>query len=257
MTISQAVILGIVEGVTEFLPVSSTFHLIWASTILGIKQTDFQKLFEVTIQSGAILAVLIPFTQAIKKDFSLLKKIITAFIPTGILGLALYGLVKKIFFIDTQLQLIVFVIVGILFIVFEYKRKSPYTKSITSITYREAAFVGTIQALAIIPGISRAGAVILALMALSYKREEAARFSFFLAIPTILSASIYDLYKSSAVIKSGNDYVILTIGFIVAFVTACIVVHWFIAYLSRHTISVFGWYRIIIVVLIITLFQLR
>lgn len=257
MTISQAIIFGIVEGVTEFLPISSTFHLIWVSNVLKIQQTDFQKLFEVVIQSGAILAVLLPFIQAIKKDFSLLTKVIAAFIPTGVLGFILYRVVKNIFFTHTQLQLIVFVTVGILFIVFEYIRKSPYNKSITSITYQEAILVGIIQALAVIPGVSRAGAVILTLMALSYKREEAARFSFFLAIPTIFSASIYDLYKSSTVIQSGSDYVLLATGFFVAFVTALIVVRWFIIYLSRHTISTFGWYRIIIVALIITLFQLQ
>lgn len=252
MTISQAIILGAVEGVTEFLPVSSTFHLVWTSKILGMGQTEFQKVFEIAIQSGAILAVLVPFIQAIKKDISLLGKIIAAFIPTGIIGFALYHTIKNIFFTNTQLQLIVFAAVGVAFIVFEYVRKTPYSKTIASITYKQAALVGTIQALAVIPGVSRAGAVMLALMALSYKREDAARFSFFLAVPTILSASALDLMKSHAVIQSSQEWVALATGFIVAFITAMIVVRWLTGYLSRHTISAFGWYRIIAVILIIS-----
>ncbi len=253
MTISQILTLGIVEGITEFLPVSSTFHLIWASRILGIEQTEFQKLFEVAIQSGAILAVLIPCIKAIKQNVSILTKIIVAFIPTAGIGFLLYPVIKNIFFNNINLQLIVFATAGAVFIVFEYMRKTPLTRSIMSITYKEAVLVGTIQALAVIPGVSRAGAVILALMALSYKREDAAQFSFFLAIPTILSASLLDLVKSNHAIQTGSDALALFLGFIVAFLTALIVVRWLIKYLAHHTISAFGWYRLI-AILIITSF---
>ncbi len=252
MTIISAIILGIVEGVTEFLPVSSTFHLIWTSRLLGIQQTEFQKLFEVAIQSGAILAVLVPFITAIKKDISVLTKIIVAFIPTAIIGFLLYPIIKTTFFNNTNLQLIVFAAVGILFIAFEYIRKNPLTKSIATITYQEAALVGTIQALAVIPGVSRAGAVILALMALSYKREDAARFSFFLAVPTILSASLLDLLKSYPAVQTGGDILALLLGFVVAFITALIVVRWLMRYLSHHTISAFGWYRLIATLIIVS-----
>lgn len=253
MTILEAVILGIVEGVTEFLPISSTFHLIWTSRLFGIEQTPFQTLFEVAIQSGAILAVLIPFIRAIKQDTSLLLKVIVAFIPTGIIGVLLYPLIKDVFFGNSRLQLYLFVIIGILFILFEYLRKQPYTRTIAHITYSEAFIVGIAQSLAIIPGVSRAGAVMLALMALSYKREDAARFSFFIAIPTIMSASVFDLVVSQHVVQSPENWITLAIGFFVAFGTSLVIVHWFIKYLSHHTISIFGWYRIILAASIILL----
>lgn len=252
MTISEILTLGIVEGITEFLPISSTFHLLWTSQLLGIQQTEFQKLFEVAIQSGAILAVLIPFIKAIKQDILILKKVIVAFIPTAVIGFLLYPVIKNIFFNNTQLQLIVFAAVGIIFIAFEYMRKNPLTRNIEAITYKEAALVGTIQALAIFPGVSRAGAVIVALMALSYKREDAARFSFFLAVPTILSASLFDLIKSNQAIQTQSDALSLLLGFLAAFLTALIVVRWLMKYLTHHTISAFGWYRIITTLLILS-----
>ena len=191
-----------------------------------------------------------PFINAIKQDISILKKVIVAFIPTAAIGFLLYPVIKNIFFNNTQLQLIVFAAVGILFIAFEYIRKSPLTKSITAITYKEAALVGVIQALAIVPGVSRAGAVIIALMVLSYKREDAARFSFFLAVPTILSASLFDLAKSNHAIQTGGDAIALALGFVVAFITALLVVRLLMKYLTHHSISAFGWYRLIAVTIV-------
>src|SRR3989344_7584158 len=177
MDIVQAVILGVVEGVTEFLPISSTFHLIWTSTLLGIEQDGFQKLFEVAIQAGAILAVAASFAKTAMKDPSLIKKVIVAFIPTAIIGFLLYSIIKDVFLENNSLQLGMFIAVGIAFILFERFSKRSYTRPMTSITYKEAALVGCAQALAVIPGVSRAGAVILALMALSITRKDAAAFS--------------------------------------------------------------------------------
>lgn len=246
MEFLQAFILGIVEGITEFLPVSSTFHLIWAGKLMGIEHTPFQKLFEVAIQAGAILAVFPPFIKAITHDSSLLKKSIVAFIPTAIIGFLLHPYIKTVFFDNTGLQLFVFAIVGVVFIAFEHIRTTPYARSLSSMTYQHALVIGTFQSLAIIPGVSRAGAVILTLMALSYTREDAARFSFFLAIPTILSASVFDIATSYETINTGTDWGILLIGFLVAFVTSLVIVHWFIHYLSHHTLAVFGWYRLLL-----------
>lgn len=244
MTIIQSIILGIVEGVTEFLPISSTFHLVWTAKFLGLEQTDSQKLFEIAIQSGAILAVGVGFIKTSLRNVEIIKKVLVAFIPTAIIGFALYKIIKNVFLENLPLQLCMFIAIGVVFILFEYLSKRSYTRSMADITYKEALFVGVAQALAVVPGVSRSGAVILALMMLSVKREDAATFSFLLAVPTILGATALDLFKSHTAIESTHDASLLAVGFIASFFAALIVVRWFIAYLQRHTISIFGWYRI-------------
>lgn len=254
MDILQAILLGIVEGVTEFLPISSTFHLIWTSRLLGIEQDGFQKLFEVAIQAGAILAVAASFAKTATKDPSLIKKIAVAFVPTAVIGFLLYNVIKDVFLENASLQLGMFIAVGIAFVLFERFSKRPYTRSMNSITYKEAALVGTAQALAVIPGVSRAGAVILALMALSFTRKDAAAFSFLLAVPTILAASVLDISKSQSDISGGQDIILLLIGSITAFITALFVVKWLLKYLEQHTMSSFGWYRIALGLLLLISF---
>ncbi len=244
MTILQTIILGIAEGVTEFLPVSSTFHLVWTAKLLGLEQTDSQKLFEIAIQSGAILAVGIGFIKTSLKNIEIIKKVFAAFIPTAIIGFALYKVIKNVFLENLPLQLCMFIAIGIVFILFEMFSKRSYTRTMADITYKEALFVGVAQALAVVPGVSRSGAVIIALMMLSVKREDAATFSFLLAVPTILAATALDLLKSHTAIQSAHDAALLAVGFIASFVVALVVVRWFITYLQRHTISIFGWYRI-------------
>lgn len=251
MDIFQVIILGIIEGLTEFLPVSSTFHLITASTLLGIEQTPFQKVFEVAIQSGAILAVIASFTRTVIQNPTLIKKVIVAFIPTAGIGFLLYKVVKDVFLEHMILQLAMFIAMGIIFILFERFSKKSYTRSLTSITYKEAFLVGIAQSLAVIPGTSRAGAVMLALMFLSVSRKDAAAFSFLLAVPTILAASLLDVIKSRTAIVGSNDISLLILGSVVALVTAFLVVKWFLRYLEDHTLSAFGWYRIILGLLLI------
>lgn len=244
MNILQAIILGIVEGVTEFLPVSSTFHLIWTSKILGVPQDSFQKLFEVAIQSGAILAVAFSFASTAIKNSSLIKKVLVAFVPTAVVGFLLYEIIKNTFLENASLQLGMFIAVGIAFILFERFSTLSYTRSMSSITYQEAFLVGIAQSLAVIPGVSRAGAVIIALMALSIKRKDAAIFSFLLAVPTILAASVLDIAKSYKDVSSSHDILLLAVGSLAAFITALLVVQWLLRYLQQHTMSSFGWYRI-------------
>ncbi len=244
MDIIQAGLLGIVEGITEFLPVSSTFHLIWTSRIVGIDQDPFQKVFEVAIQSGAILAVAASFAKTAVQNPSLIKKVAVAFVPTAIIGFLLYKIIKNVFLENAPLQLGMFIAVGIAFLLFERFSNRSYTRPITSITYKEAVLVGIAQSLAVIPGVSRAGAVILALMALSITRKDAAAFSFLLAVPTILAASALDLLKSRDAITSSHDIALLVVGAIVSFVTALFFVKWLLRYLEQHTMSAFGWYRI-------------
>lgn len=251
MNIFHAIVLGIVEGLTEFLPVSSTFHLIWASKLLGLQQTDFQKLFEVFIQGGAILAIFVLYWQTVTKNIALMKKVVVAFVPTAIVGLLMYKVIKDVFFAQTTSMLVVFIVVGLVFFLTEFLIKKEHlklTKDLSSLSYKQAALIGLLQALAVMPGVSRAGAVIVSMMFLKFRRDESAKFSFLLAVPTILAASGYDLLKMrSQILGSGSfsHIELLVVGSIVAFVSAYFVVKWFVHFLQHNSLNSFGWYRII------------
>lgn len=249
----QSVILGLVEGVTEYLPVSSTFHLIWASKLLGIPQTDFQKAYEVIIQTGAILAVVFLYWKIVIKDKQLLLKILASFLPTAVVGLILYKVIKNIFFENYLLQLSVFLLVGIIFILYEgFWKNKNLKKRLSDISYQDALVIGLAQSVAVIPGVSRAGAVILTMMLLGVKREEAARFSFLLAVPTIAAASGLDIIKISPLLFTQNGSIgYLIVGFFAAFLSALIVVKWFIKFLQKNTLSSFGWYRVVVGILLL------
>lgn len=248
MDLLQAAILGVLEGVTEFLPISSTFHLIWASRFLGIPETDFVKLFEVVIQSGAVLAVLALYVRTLLTDRALVARLLASFVPTAIIGFLLYKLIKTVFFEDLWLQLAVFLVVGVLFIVLERGWAGRVlTKTAAELSYRDAALVGVAQALAVVPGVSRAGAVIVALMLLGVRRDDAARYSFLLALPTIVAAGAYDLYESRQALAAGSSALLpLVVGSVVAFVSALVVIRWFVRYLQTHTLVPFGVYRAIV-----------
>ena len=249
MNITQSIYLGIVEGITEFLPISSTFHLIWTSTILHIAQSDFVKLFEVFIQGGAILAVVFLYWQEVLNNFSLFKKLIVSFIPTAVVGFALYKIIKGIFFESTITMTMIFILVGIIFLIVEYliqKGKLTVKRDLDSMTYKEAIFIGLYQSLAVMPGVSRAGSVMVGMMAMGFRREHAAKYSFMLAIPTILAASGLDLIKMRNVVASNSNHMdILLVGFATAAISAFFVIRWLISYLQGNSLSVFGWYRII------------
>lgn len=255
MNIIHTIILSIVEGITEFLPVSSTFHLIFTSKLLGIPDSSFVQLFEVFIQGGAILSVVIIYFQTILKDLELSKKIVVSFFPTAIVGLVLYKMIKKVFFQSPYLMIGVFILFGIIFLITEYlvkHKKINLQKSTKTLTYKEAIIIGLIQSLAVIPGVSRAGAVIIAMMFLGYKRDESARYSFILAIPTILAASFYDLYKMRDVaFHNMNNIRVLSLGFVGAFVCSYFVVKWLLSYLQRNSLTVFGWYRVALGIIIL------
>jgi len=254
MNIINAIVLGIVEGATEFLPISSTAHLIIASRILNITQTDFQKFFEVFIQSGAILAVVVIYLKTILKNKKILANIFVAFLPTAVIGFILYKVIKNIFFNSNNLMIGAFIIVGLGFIVVEYLIKFKKLKlklSISQLNYPKALIIGLMQALAVVPGVSRAGIVLITMMVMGFRREDAALFSFFLAVPTILAASGYDLYKSKdLVVLSSAHITFLIIGLLTAFVSAYIVINWFIKFLQKRTLTIFAIYRIIIALLL-------
>lgn len=245
----QAIVLGIVEGLTEFLPVSSTFHLIFTAKLLGLETSDFLKLFEVFIQSGAIFALVFIYTKTLLTSQKLFLNVATAFIPTALVGAVLYKIIKGVFFEADWLMLTVFMSVGILFIVLEkylHKHKIVLAKNCAQLTTRDSLIIGVSQALSVVPGVSRAGSVIVAMMLLGYKREEAAKFTFLLSLPTIFAASALDLYQSRELLTTiTGGWGLLAIGAGIAFIVAYVVVKWFTKYIASHTLEIFGWYRLL------------
>jgi undecaprenyl-diphosphatase len=255
MNIFHAIVLGIVEGLTEFLPISSTAHLIITSKFLNLVQTDFLKLFEVFIQSGAILAILIMYFKYILKNKKIINVLLISFIPTALIGLLFYKIIKDVFFESTQIIIVTLSIVGILFITVEILIKRnliKIDKKISDMNYFHAFIIGFFQSFAIIPGVSRAGAVIVSMMFMKYKRSESAIYSFLLAIPTIIAASILDLYKNYKIaFQSVTNIQMIVIGFIVSFVTAYLAVKWFISYVQKNSLIGFGIYRIALAIILI------
>ncbi len=255
MHILQTIILGIVEGVTEFLPISSTFHLIWTSHFLGLPSNDFVNLFNVVIQGGAILAVIFLFAKEVLTNSALFLKLIISFIPTAGVALLFYKIIKSVFFEQIFFTTSVFVLVGLLFLLVEYliskKIVSP-SHEIKELAWKHALLIGFFQALAIVPGVSRAGAVLVGMMFLGYKRSEAAKYSFMLSVPTILAASLYDAFKMRDVILASSDGIFtLIIGSVIAFISALLCVKWLIAYLQTNSLAIFGWYRILLGILLL------
>lgn len=250
MNIIDVVILGLVEGITEFLPISSTAHLILVSKIIGLQQTEFLKFFEVFIQSGAIMAVILSYFYFIKKNIFLLKKIFFSFLPTAIGAVVFYKLIKNIFFESYLLIVSSMVIIGFLFIFLEFLIKKKLIQlhlSLDQLTNRQAILIGIAQGLAIIPGVSRAGAVILMMMFLGFNRKDSVLYSFVLAVPTIISAGLYDFLKIGiSNFNTNNNFVFLVIGFFVSFLSALFTIKWFINYLQKNNLILFGSYRIIL-----------
>src|SRR3989344_5771457 len=224
MSIIQAIILGIIEGLTEFLPISSTAHLILAGKYMAIEQTEFLKFFEVFIQSGAILAVVVIYKDILFKNRVLVKKITLSFLPTAIVGFLLHQTIKSVFFESTYLILFMLFLFGGIFIVYEFflkQNKIKLSRTLSDLTYQDAFLIGLIQSLAVIPGVSRAGAVILVMMLLKYRRDESAVFSFLLAVPTIFAASLFDLYKlDSSLLAMPTNILVTIVGLTISFITA-------------------------------------
>jgi undecaprenyl-diphosphatase len=246
-------LLGVVEGLTEFLPVSSTGHLILADTLLGIEGPE-SKLFDIVIQFGAILAVCWVyrerFTEAALGLISdatsqrFVANILIAFLPAVVAGVFLYRLIKEVLF-SPWVVAVSLIIGGILILVIERVRPQPQILDVDQMRMRTALGIGCCQILAMIPGVSRAGATIMGAMMLRVDRTAATQFSFFLAVPTMLGAAVYDLYKNRAILSVENA-TIIAIGFVVAFFCALFVVRTLVGFVSRHGFGVFAWYRIAI-----------
>lgn len=251
MDIFQSAILGVVEGLTEFLPVSSTFHLILTSTILGLNNSDYLKMFEVVIQLGAVSALLFLYTKTLFSNRRLIIILLCSFIPTAVIGKVLYPTIKSFFFTNTILQIAVMVIVGILFLIVEKlisSGKIHSNRPISSLSYYHATLIGLAQATSIIPGVSRSGSIILSALTLGLTRSHATEYAFLLSMPTILAASLFDLYENRMLlINTGSSSITpLLVGFFFAFITAYFVVKWFLYYVSKHTLIPFAYYRFIL-----------
>jgi undecaprenyl-diphosphatase len=249
MDLFSALLLGIVEGITEFLPISSTGHLILASDLLGIVQDDFFKSFEVIIQLGAILSVVALYWKSFL-NIEVLKRLLIAFIPTGILGLAFYKFVKANLLDNEQVVLWALLIGGVCIIVFEllYKEPKESETPVASFSLKHSFLIGLFQAIAIVPGTSRSAATIIGGLLLGLPRVSVVEFSFLLAVPTMLAASGLDIAQSASSF-SLDQFWILATGFIVSFVVALFSIKFLLKFVRKHTFIPFGIYRILLALL--------
>jgi undecaprenyl-diphosphatase len=247
MNLFQTVLLSIVEGITEFLPISSTGHLILTSSLLQIQQTEFVKSFEIIIQLGAILAVVVIYFRklVLSLNWDLYKKILIAFLPSAIFGLLFYKYIKMYLIGNTTVVVWSLLIGGIIMILFE----KFYKQNNKKLTNRNYFVIGIFQVFSMIPGVSRAFATIFGGMVVGMKREEATEFSFLLAIPTMVAATSLDLIKTDMSMWTSSNLVTLLIGFLVSFLTAYVVIKWLIKFVQTHNFNLFGWYRIILALL--------
>lgn len=250
MTLVEALILSIVEGLTEFLPISSTGHLVLTADLLGIHQTEFVKSFEIIIQLGAILAVVALYAKTYLKSVKVWRKIILAFIPTGVLGFTLYSFIKDSLLGNTPVTLLALFLGGIVLMLIE---KLPIEKEtshdeIGELTDRQALAIGVFQSVAMIPGVSRAASTIIGGLFMGLKRKAAVEFSFLLAVPTMLAATGYDLVKSDFAF-SQREWLLLGIGLSGSFVVAILAITFFLKYVKSHSLAVFGAYRVILALL--------
>ncbi|MCX6295794.1 MAG: undecaprenyl-diphosphate phosphatase [Bacteroidetes bacterium] len=249
MTYIQAIIIAIIEGITEFLPVSSTGHMILAQSLMDVKDPNFANTFEIVIQLGAIMAVVLIYFKRFFVGLDIYLKLGVAFLPTGIIGFLAYKTIKHYLFnpITVSISLIVGGVVLILLDKWSERKRSEY-KQVEDISYLGALKIGLIQCVSMVPGVSRAAATIFGGVFAGFDRRQAAEFSFLLAIPTMFAASGYDLLKEKDNIHSA-DIAILLLGGFVAFVIAIVAVKAFIAFLTKFGFKHFGYYRIILGVL--------
>lgn len=245
MNLFSALVLGVVEGITEFLPVSSTGHLILAAHLLGFSQGEFMKSFEIVIQLGAILAVVVLYWKLLLRDFEVMKRVFVAFLPTATVGFLLYKIIKKYLLAGHGLVVWTLLLGGILIILFErwHKESENSADDIKAISYKHLVFIGLFQCIAMVPGVSRSACTIIGGLLLGIKRKTIAEFSFLLAVPTMLAATALDLVKNASGF-SGDQFHFLAAGFIASFVVALLAIKFLIAYIKNHNFTAFGIYRV-------------
>jgi len=246
MSLLHAFILGIVEGITEFLPISSTAHMVLTSHLLGLEESAFVKSFEIIVQLGAILAVVALYWRKLL-DWDVLLKMAVGFIPTGIIGLTVYKAVKSYLLGNVAIVLAALLVGGIVLIVFErFRPADDGALDLSEITYRRAILIGLFQSVAIIPGVSRSAATIVGGRLIGVSKRTIVEFSFLLAIPTMAAATGLELLKGYRDLVGHVD--VLAVGFIVSFVVALLAIRSFLGYVKRHSFAAFGWYRVVLAV---------
>ncbi len=256
MIFLSVIILSIVEGISEFLPISSTGHLILTAHLLKLEQTNFLKSFEIAIQLGAILSVVALYGKRMAMDLKVLKRVIVAFIPTAIIGFVFYKIIKNVFFGSSHIVVWSLLSGGIFLIIFElfHHENKDAGDEIYSISYIQAFIIGIFQSIAIIPGVSRAAATIIGGLMLGMKRKTIVEFSFLLAVPTMGAAVALDLIKSAGTFKP-SDFLFLSIGFWVSFVVALLSIRFLLGFIKNHNFIPFGIYRIILALLFLFIFK--
>ncbi len=257
--------MGIIEGITEFLPVSSTGHLILAGRFLGLAQTDFLKTFEIAIQLGAILSVAVVYFKTLFTSRAIIERIAVAFLPTAFFGALLYKIVKEVFLESDRLIAWSLLLGGIAILIFEWReaRKQKTKKEESKIqaeialaediSFKKSFWIGVFQSLAMIPGVSRSGATIIGGMALGVSRKNIVEFSFLLAFPTMLAATCLDVWKSREVFTSDNIS-LLAVGFVFSFLVAWLAIKFFLNFIRKNTFIIFGFYRILVGFLLLIFF---
>jgi len=247
MTFIQSLILAIIEGITEYLPISSTGHMILASSFMGIASDPFVKFFTVAIQLGAILAVVLLYFKRFFKTFDFYFKLLVAFIPAAIFGVLFSDAIDAL--LESPLGVAISLLIGGIILLFVDKWfDKPQIDDSEAISYAMALKIGFFQCIAMVPGVSRSGATIVGGMTQKLSRKAAAEFSFFLAVPTMFAATAkkaYDFYKDGFVLTD-EQIKLLAAGNIVAFVVAMLAIKFFIDFLTKYGFRVFGWYRIIV-----------
>lgn len=244
MSLFQSILIAIIEGLTEFLPISSTGHMILASTVMGIHEEEFVKTFEVFIQLGAILAIALMYIKRFFRNLTIYYKLITAFLPTAVIGFLAYDYIKAYLF--NPIVVSVSLILGGVILIFIDKKVATQGSTVVEvedISFKNAFFIGLCQCLSMVPGTSRAAATIIGGVFNGLDRKQATEFSFLLAVPTMMAAGGYDLYETELNFTN-TEYLLLALGFVVAFASAWVAVKLFLAYVSTHGFTPFGWYRI-------------
>src|SRR5580765_3125985 len=238
----KALVLGVVEGLTEFLPISSTGHLILAGELLNASDERWN-VFNVVIQTGAMLAVVWEYrARFFKIDFGLYRNLVVAFIPAAVLGLLFSKYIKSYLFHAVPVAL-AFIVGGVIILIVERRSFQPRVESAQSMTWLDALKVGIAQCFALIPGTSRSGATIIGGILFGLSRKAATEFSFFLAVPTLIAAGLYDLWKHRDML-SAADAPVFAVGSVVAFISAFVVIRWLVRYVATHDFRPFAWYRI-------------
>ena len=245
MSILESIIIAIIEGITEFLPVSSTGHMIMAASLMNIHEDEFVKTFEIVIQVAAIFSIVLIYIKVFFQSLEIYYKLALAFLPMGIIGFLAYDFIKQVLF--GPLVVAISIIVGGIVLIFVDKRveasESEYPR-VSDISYKHSFLIGLCQCFALIPGVSRAAASIVGGVFNGLDKKQATEFSFLLAVPTMLAASGYDLLKTP-IVFSGEEWTILGIGMLVSFLVAWIAVKIFLRFVEKYGFKHFGYYRIV------------